>query len=52
MSKKDNCQACTFMLHGVKTRKSIPHTCGRTNEQLSELKRNYEIRRNKSLTQT
>lgn len=26
--KKQNCQACTFKAHGVKTRKHITHTCG------------------------
>lgn len=26
--KKQNCQACTFKEHGVKTRKHIFHTCG------------------------
>lgn len=27
MTKFKFCQACTFKKHGVKTRKSIPHTC-------------------------
>lgn len=26
--RKQNCQACTFAAHGVKTRKAISHTCG------------------------
>lgn len=52
MSRKAHCQACTFMIQGVKTRKSIPHTCGRTYEQLKELKELYEIRRNKGNTKT
>ncbi len=52
MSRKAHCQACTFMIHGVKTRKSIPHTCGRTTKELRELKESYEIRRNKSVTET
>lgn len=39
MSKIDkttsrNCTACSFLKHGVKTRKSIPHTCGKTLEQI------------------
>lgn len=27
-NRKYNCQACNFKANGVKTRKSIPHTCG------------------------
>lgn len=29
-----NCTACTFIRYGVKTRKSIPHTCGKSLEQI------------------
>lgn len=39
MTKKAHCQACTFMIYGVKTRKSIPHTCGKTDKELRELKK-------------
>jgi hypothetical protein len=28
MERKNFCPACTFAANGVKTRKSIPHTCG------------------------
>jgi hypothetical protein len=48
MSRKQNCRACTFMKHGVKTRKTIPHICGSSDEELLELlkKEVNEIRRN------
>jgi len=39
-NKRSNCVACTFMKHGVKTRKSIPHTCGKTIEELIKELRN------------
>lgn len=32
MTKRSNCTACSFKKHGVKTRKSIPHTCGQDEE--------------------
>ena len=35
--RKNVCQACNFILSGVKTRKAIPHSCGKSNEQLIEL---------------
>lgn len=28
-SKRDNCTACRFQRDGVKTRRAIPHTCGK-----------------------
>jgi len=37
MSRKANCTACTFMKNGVKTRKKIPHTCGKSDCDLREL---------------
>lgn len=52
MSRKAHCQACTFMIHGVKTRKSIPHTCGRTDKELREFKKQNEIRRNQTDSET
>lgn len=27
--KKNNCRACQFLRDGVKTKKAIPHTCGK-----------------------
>lgn len=47
MTKRTSCTACTFINNGVKTRKSIPHTCGKTDKELLELmKKENEIRRN------
>lgn len=47
MSRRDSCTACTFIKNGVKTRKSIPHTCGKTDKEIRELiKEENEIRRN------
>ena len=37
MSRRANCTACTFMKNGVKTRKNIPHTCGKSDCDLREL---------------
>lgn len=31
MERKQYCKACSFARHGVKTRKSIPHTCNSGN---------------------
>jgi hypothetical protein len=47
MDRRDSCTACTFRRNGVKTRRSIPHTCGKTDKELLELiKKENEIRRN------
>lgn len=27
--KRNSCTACTFQKNGVKTRRAIPHTCGK-----------------------
>jgi hypothetical protein len=32
--KKNSCTACHFLKFGVKTRKSIPHTCGKSIDEL------------------
>jgi len=29
-----SCTACTFLIHGVKTRKAIPHTCGKSYKEI------------------
>ena len=37
MSHKRSCTACMFMKNGVKTRKNIPHTCGKSDCDFREL---------------
>jgi hypothetical protein len=32
--KSNNCQACNFAIHGVKTRQAIKHTCGRSDLEI------------------
>lgn len=34
MSRRANCTACTFMKNGVKTRRNIPHTCGKSDADI------------------
>lgn len=29
MTKRANCKACSNLIHGVKTRKAVPHTCSK-----------------------
>lgn len=41
-NKRPFCQACTFLKHGVKTRKAIPHTCEKTYETFVPRKMNRE----------
>jgi hypothetical protein len=36
MTKKANCKACTNIRFGVKTRKSVPHTCGKSSDQIRQ----------------
>jgi hypothetical protein len=35
------CQACSFTKFGVKTRKYIPHTCGKENIKIKPIKYQY-----------
>lgn len=44
--KKRGCTACRFLAAGVKTRKNIPHTCGKSTEQIYE---NNKKRKDKEL---
>lgn len=37
MTRKASCTACTFIVNGVKTRKAIPHTCGKTDKEIRTL---------------
>lgn len=37
MSRRDSCTACTFLKNGVKTRKAILHTCGKSDSDLRKL---------------
>lgn len=37
MLRRDSCTACTFLRNGVKTRKTIPHTCNKSNEQIMKV---------------
>lgn len=53
MERKTHCQACTNLRFGVKTRRGVPHKCGRTDAQLNELKRKYdETHRDKRIIKT
>ncbi len=36
MSRINTCQACNFIIGGVKSRRAIEHTCGKTPEQIME----------------
>lgn len=37
MLRRDSCTACTFLRNGVKTRKTIPHTCNKSNEEIMKV---------------
>jgi hypothetical protein len=43
MSRREHCQACTFVKYGVKTRKNIPHTCGRSDSELRKLREEAKV---------
>lgn len=40
MSRRASCSACTFIKNGVKTRKAIPHTCGKDDKDIRTLMEN------------
>ena len=42
MTKHRSCTACTFMIDGVKSRRAIPHTCGRTEREIIEFVDKYK----------
>lgn len=44
MTKFAHCTACRFLAQGVKTRISIPHTCGRSNEQIKEYVKEHKLK--------
>lgn len=41
MSKRNFCQACSFLRYGVKTRIEIPHTCGGDGSDIIRPKHEY-----------
>lgn len=51
MTKKNFCQACSNIKHGVKTRKSIPHTCNndvrqairKTDKMLKDMEKTLKV---------
>lgn len=42
MKRIATCQACNFIIAGVKSRKAIQHTCGKTQQEIVE----FTIRQN------
>ncbi len=34
-----NCQACNFLIAGVKTRKALKHTCGKSTEEIMRMRK-------------
>lgn len=42
MTKRTYCRACSNSNHGVKTPRSVPHTCGKSQDQIIEDKKRLE----------
>jgi hypothetical protein len=42
MTKKANCKACTNIRFGVKTRIAVPHSCGKTDEEIRKFKQEID----------
>jgi len=38
MKRINSCQACNFLIAGVKTRIAIPHTCQKSKEEIMALR--------------
>jgi ribosomal protein L34E len=38
MKRIANCQACNFLIAGIKTRKALKHTCGKSTEEIMKLR--------------
>ncbi len=50
--RRNHCTACTFILHGVKTRKNIPHTCGKTNVEIMRIIKKGSIKKDLPVQKT
>jgi len=43
--KKNVCKACYYIVHDIATKRTVKHTCFKTEEEISKLKRDVIVQK-------